>query len=97
MKTNIMKSLALILSVSLLVLPACSGGGRSKSVEDAGSYDELTADFDDDDEDVEDEDEEDPADDDTSDQGETAEGEKKTHMRSGTGSGKSTKSGAIRM
>lgn len=68
MKTNIMKSLALILSVSLLVLPACSGGGRSKSVEDAGSYDELTADFDDDDEDVEDEDEEDPADDDTSDQ-----------------------------
>ena len=56
---NIRKFLALLLAVSLLMLPACSGEERSKSVEEAETYDDLTMDFEDeDDEDKEDEDEE---------------------------------------
>ena len=55
---NIRKFLALLLAVSLLMLPACSGEERSKSVEEAETYDDLTMDFEDeDDEDEEDEDE----------------------------------------
>ena len=55
---NIRKFLALLLAVSLLMLPACSGEERSKSVEEAETYDDLTMDFEDeDDEDKEDEDE----------------------------------------
>ena len=55
---GIRKFLALLLAVSLLMLPACSGEERSKSVEEAETYDDLTMDFEDeDDEDEEDEDE----------------------------------------
>ena len=55
---GIRKFLALLLAVSLLKLPACSGEERSKSVEEAETYDDLTMDFEDeDDEDEEDEDE----------------------------------------
>ena len=46
---DIRKFLALLLAVSLLMLPACSGEERSKSVEEAETYDDLTMDFDDDD------------------------------------------------
>ena len=55
---NIRKFLALLLAVSFLMLPACSGEERSKSVDEAETYDDLTMDFEDeDDEDKEDEDE----------------------------------------
>ena len=56
---GIRKFLALLLAVSLLMLPACSGEERSKSVEEAKTYDDLTMDFDEDEfEDNEDDEEE---------------------------------------